>query len=203
MESSISKGLVDPSGSPLAILKIAGYKPSVFDGALTAQINGSALSSLGIEISGGYIDFFAHSDPGIIADRGLSALLLATIVLLASRSTKSFIPAVFLAVFVILVRLGGAFPYGGSTGGGDMLFSLLTGGTILAAFMLAAEPATGAKSQIGAVATAFLSGALAFALRFPGAEPYGAPLAVACMNAVVPVLRRIERNALYMAWRTQ
>jgi Na+-translocating ferredoxin:NAD+ oxidoreductase subunit D len=200
LESSVSKGLSDPSGSPLAVLKIAGYKPSVLDGSFTDQLN-SSLMFLGVELPGGYMDFFGHTDPGIIADRGLAALLLTTIVLAASRSTKAFIPAIFLAVFAGLVRLGGGVPYGGSLGGGDMLFSLLTGGTVLAAFLLTADPATGAKSNLGAVCTAALSGSLAFAIRFPGAEPYGAAIAVAAVDAVVPIIRRVERSALYMDWR--
>jgi electron transport complex protein RnfD len=186
----------------MALLKIAGYKPSPMDGTFTAQLNGSVLSFLGVEVPGGYVDFFGHTAPGIIADRGLGTLLLATIVLAASRSTKSFIPAIFLAVFLGLVRAFGGLPYGGTPLSGDMLFSLLTGGTILAAFLLSADPSTGPKSVAGAMITASLSGAMAFALRFFGAQPYGAAIAVAFVDSLVPVARRIERRALYMDWRT-
>ncbi len=203
LESSVSKGLGDPSGSPLAVLKIAGYKPSALDAAWTAQANGNVLSAIGVELSGGYLDLFAPAQAGIIADRGLAALVLATIVLLASGSSKSFIPAVFLGAFLAAVRLGGALPYGGALGGGDMLFALLTGGTVLAAFLLAADPATGPKSNLGAVGAAVFAGILAYFLRFPGSEPYGAALAVGCVNALVPIVRRLERRALYLSWRTR
>ncbi|OHE65096.1 MAG: hypothetical protein A2Z99_09440 [Treponema sp. GWB1_62_6] len=198
---AVSKGLSDPNGSPLAILKVAGFKASGIDTLVSRSLNDGILSWMGAELPGGYVDLFMSADPGIIADRGALALLLATIILLAHRSMRSAVPGVFLFVLAALVRFGGALPYGGPFGGGDVLFSFLTGGTILGAFLLIADPATGPKSERSVVAIAAVTAAIAYGLRYRGAEQYAAPLAAGVVNAFVPYVRMVESRYLYSRWR--
>jgi electron transport complex protein RnfD len=194
---AVAKGLTDPSGSPLALLKISAYKAGASDGVLTAALNNSLFSRLGAELPGGYIDLFSISGPGIIADRGIFALLLGTLVLTAFRSSRAWIPAVYLGVLLALVRGFGALPFGGSVGNGDMLFALLTGGTLAAAFLLSADPATGPKSDPGTLAAVVASALLAFVCRFFGLDAYGAFIAVGLVNALTPLIRSVETRLLY------
>lgn len=202
LAESVSRGAVNPEGSPLGILKIdaAGLfaGASSLDDAIRSFLNGTVFSLLGVELPGGYIDLFASRFPGIIADRALFALLLGSIILSAFQVSRTWIPAVYLAVFGILSRLAGAFPYGGYFGNGDVLFALCSGGTLAAAFLMAADPATGAKSKRGAFAAALAGGGVAFMFRFCGAEPYGAVFAAAAVNAALPLVRILENRGLYV-----
>jgi len=101
----LQKGIVDPSGSPLGILKIAGFKGSSTDNMVTDVLNGSIFSRLGAQIPGGYVDYFNFSGSGIIADRGIGVLLLGTVFILAVGVARVWIPALFLICYTAFVRI--------------------------------------------------------------------------------------------------
>jgi electron transport complex protein RnfD len=66
-----------------------------------------------------------------------------------------------------------------------------------AAFFLAADPATGAKSNMGTLLATMAAGGISFAFRYFGAEPYGAVFAVLLINAALPLIRVFESRRLY------
>jgi len=193
---SLERGLRDPLGSPLSMLKINGWQGSSLDSLLSAFLNNTVLSVTGTSLPDGYISFFSSPGPGIIADRGLFFLVLGTMVVAASQCFRFWIPIVFLSVYLILVRVFGALPFGGSPGNGDVLFGLLSGGIPAAAFILVTDPATSPKSSPGILIFVFLCAFFAYMFRFPGREPYGVVAAVFFANALVPFIKRIE-NSLY------
>jgi electron transport complex protein RnfD len=197
LADSLAKGFSDPQGSPLAILKINGWTGGPLDRSVSSLLNRTVFSLGGMELPEGYIDLFVSSHPGIIADRGLLALLLGTVIITAVRVSRSWVPAVYLGVYIFLIRIFGALPLGGGLGGGDILFGLCSGGTIPAAFLLSADPPTGPKSGPGALLSAFLSGVCAFVFRYRGMEPYGAFFSAALFNALVPLVRGAESRLLY------
>jgi len=199
LAESLSRGVSTPQGSPMGILKIDSVfaAASSLDGVLRSFFNNTVFSVTGAELPGGYIDLFASRFPGIIADRGILILLVGTIIITASQANRSWIPAVYLAVFGVLVRFAGALPYGGEKWAGDIFFALCTGGTLTAAFFLAADPATGAKSNEGIILAAAAGGAIAFFSRYYGAEPYGAIFAAVFINAMLPLVRILENHKLY------
>ena len=175
--------------------------PSQMDGILASFLNRTILSLTDVELPAGYMDLFASRFPGIIADRGVFALLIGTLIITASAVNRSWIPALYLAVFGILVRFLGGLPYGAEIWGGDVLFSLCTGGTLVAAFFLAADPATGAKSKRGVLLTTLIAGAMAFFFRYFGNEPYGIVLTAVFINAILPIIRVLESSRLYRKQR--
>jgi electron transport complex protein RnfD len=164
---------------------------------LTSFLNARVFSFTGSELPGAYLDRLFSTDPGIIADRGLCALLLGTIVITAFQANRAWIPAVYLGVYALLVRAFGALAAGGALGDGDILFAFSSGGTIAAAFLLSADPATGAKSDPGMLAAVILGAVLSFLFRYSGGEPYGAFFAIALLNALMPLIRSIEIRQLY------
>jgi electron transport complex protein RnfD len=199
---SLKGGISGVQGSPAEILKISGVDQfsgaaNSLDGVVRSFLNTHIFSAAGAELPPGYIDLLALRAPGIIADRGLLALLLGTIIITVSRSGRTWIPAVYLGVFGLLVRIFGALPYGGPLGGGDVLFGLLSGGTFAAAFLLAVDPATGAKSHAGAAGLVIFGALLSWFFRYQGLDPYGAFLAVVLMNAFTPLIRRFEVRCFY------
>jgi electron transport complex protein RnfD len=201
LSESLRRGFPDPQGSPLAILKISGAGGGSFDSAFTAFLNDTVFSITGTKLPGGYIDLFVFSGPGIIADRGVFALLLGTIIITAAQVNRSWVPAVYLGIYTLCVRVFGALPFGGGLGNGDGIFGLLSGGTIAAAFLLAADPVTGPKSNTGALIAALLGGILSFVFRYQGLESYGAFFAVALINALAPLIRSLETRWFYSSGR--
>jgi electron transport complex protein RnfD len=200
LSQSLSRGVINSEGFPLGILKIDAadlFTETPFDGMLRSFLNKTVFSITGAELPGGYVDLFISRFPGIIADRGVLALLLGTIIIIVSNVNRSWIPAVYLAVFGFQVRYAGALPYGENYWNGDVLFALCSGGTLAAAFLLAADPATGAKSNGGIFLAATAGGGLAFVFRCYGAEPYGAVFAAVLVNAALPLLRFVESRILY------
>jgi len=202
------------NGSPLSVIsesiREGGYgidaflaASSPFDDALRSFLNRTVFSVLRVELPAGYMDLFSSHFPGIIADRGVFALLLGTIIMTASQVSRSWIPAVYLAVFGILVRFAGALPSGSGYWNGDVIFALCSGGTLAAAFFLAADPATGAKSNIGILLTTLAAGCIAFVFRWFGNEPYGVILTAVVLNSILPMFRVLESRQLYKKQRPQ
>jgi electron transport complex protein RnfD len=185
----------------LGILKIDSggvfAQASNLDTVLRSFFNDTVFSLTGAELPGGYMDLFAAGTPGIIADRGVLALLIGTIIITATQVNRAWIPAVWLAVFAFLVRMAGALVFGGAWWGGDMLFALSTGGVLIAAFILASDPATGAKSNCGILGASIAGAVLAFFFRFYGGEAYGAVFAVLVVNALLPIVRAFEAGHFY------
>jgi electron transport complex protein RnfD len=167
------------------------------DSFWTPLLNKTLFALLGAELPPGYIGLFSYSGPGIIADRGVLAFLLGSILIIAGQASRFWIPLCYLGTYCFLVRLFGAMPLGGDFGGGDMLTGLLTGGVLAAAFLLVAEPSTGPKSRTLMLFAAILGGALSFVFRYLGFEPYGAFFAVALLNALSPLFRCFEIRFLY------
>jgi len=187
-------------GSPLEFSGMEAVDASLatpLGGTIRTFLNNTVFSLIRVELPEGYIDLFASPFPGIIADRGVLALLLGTIVIIACRVNRSWIPMIYLLVFGILTAFAGALPYGGELWKGDIISALCTGGTLVAAFFLAADPATGAKSNGYIALTAAAGGALAFLFRFWGAEPYGAVFSAVLVNAILPLVRILEKRRLY------
>jgi electron transport complex protein RnfD len=187
-------------GSPLESLGLYPADASLvsaFDGTVRTFLNNTVFSLIRVNLPEGYIDLFASPFPGIIADRGVFALLIGTIIITACQVNRSWIPAIYLLFFGFLTAFAGAIPYGGEYWKGDVISALCTGGTLAAAFFLAADPATGAKSNGYIALTAAAGGALAFLFRFFGAEPYGVVFSAVLVNAILPVIRILEKRKLY------
>jgi electron transport complex protein RnfD len=166
---------------------------------VNSSLNRTIFSFLGAELPPGYIDLFALKTPGIIADRAVLALVLATVVIAASQISRSWLSFVCLGVFGLLVRMFGDT---GSLWNGDVIYVFLSGGTLVTAFILIADPSTGAKSMPGGVIAAVLAAILSFIFRFYGGEFFGCLYAAALVNILIPLLNKAERRLLYPAKET-
>ncbi|MDR1956392.1 MAG: RnfABCDGE type electron transport complex subunit D [Treponema sp.] len=202
VSAGMQGGASGPIGSPVELLSLArtGYfslPTGSLEQTVRSFLNARIFSITGSEIPEGYIEFFNASGMGIIADRGVFALLLGTIIITASQVSRFWVPGVYVVVYGLLIRLFGALPFGGGIGGGDIFFGFFSGGTMVAAFLLLSDPATGPKSHWGALAVAIGSGVLTFIFRYYGAEAYGAFFAIALINALVPLIRTIESRMWY------
>jgi len=171
---------------------------SVVDLTVRDFLNRTVFSVFGAELPAGYIDIFWLGAPGIIADRAVLALFLLIAVMFAFHTGRLWISVVYLAVFTLLVRLVGDLPFEGYWLEGNAVLAILSGGTLVTAFILITEPSSGAKSIPGTVVMVVLAAVLSVAFRFFGGEFYGGFFAIALVNALTPLLGRLERGLLYV-----
>jgi electron transport complex protein RnfD len=201
LHDALERNITDPQGSPLNILKITGFSGTAEDTAVTAMMNSSIFRFFGVKLPDGYVDLFIMRGNGIIADRGLGALLIGSILLTASQLSRFWLPAIYLGVYAILVRLFGAIPYGGPFGSGDILFALFSGGVIVSAFFLLTDPVSGPKSAAGAIIAAIAAACFTFIFRYKAMLPFGAFFAIVFLNMFIPLIKRLESRCFYKSRR--
>jgi len=165
---------------------------SRLDSSVTELFNGTIFSVAGVQLPSGYIDLLFNNNACIITDRGLFFLLIGTIVITAVGINRGWVPLVFLAVYGFLVRFAGDLS--GTYWNGDMLYGIFSGGAIAAAFILAAEPASGAKLKPGLVFTVVLSAFLSWFFRYRCMEYTGCLMAIALINCLTPLVRLFEEK---------
>ncbi|GHU21881.1 electron transport complex subunit D [Spirochaetia bacterium] len=128
---------------------------------------------------------------GIIVDRGILAFLAGSIFLFAAWSgNRAWIPAIFIGATLLLVEF---------FGGGDLFSGLFSGGTLAAAFLLCADPSTGAKYTQNVLLLALITSFIAFFFRYYCGELFGALYAVVLVNTGTSFVRKWENRMLYAA----
>ncbi|MDR2134411.1 MAG: RnfABCDGE type electron transport complex subunit D [Treponema sp.] len=201
VSESMRNGFAEPRNSPLGLIRLSGagdFSGGALDARVSAFLNDTVFSFFGAELPSGYIDLLVSGGaPGIIADRGILALLLGTLVITALEVSRSWIPAAYLGLFGILVRVFGDLPFEGLLFNGDVLFAFFSGATLAAAFILMADPVTSAKSRAGILFTVLLGAFLSWVFRYRGLEFYGAFFAAALVNALTPLIRSFEGKWFY------
>jgi Na+-translocating ferredoxin:NAD+ oxidoreductase subunit D len=189
--AALAAALADPArprGDPLDILLARGYPFSSLDSSVIGWINTHVLSPLGAPLRRGWLDLLLGNTAGTIGEVGVLLLLAGAAWLLVRGVIRWEIPAVFLGSFVVLTWVFGGMATGAGPFAGNVVFHLLTGGTVLAAFFMATDPVTSPLTFRGRIVYAGLLGVLAFLLRFFGSFPEGVSLAVVLANTTVPLL---------------
>ena len=168
---------------------------SIIDQFVRGFLNKAVFVFFGTELPPGYIDLFSQRIPGIIADRAGLVLVLGTLLMTAFQISRYWLSLLYLVIFGFLVRMAGDLS--GVLWNGDVLLALFSGGTLLTAFVLAADPSTGAKSVPGRAFMMIIAAAMGFVFRIYASALYGCFYAVAAVNALTPLLCRLERRLFY------
>jgi electron transport complex protein RnfD len=169
-----------------------GSNISVLGNFVTEVLNNSIFSFAGINLPIGYVDLLVKNSSSIIADRGLFFLLLGTIVVTAAGINRGWIPLVFLLTYGFLIRLAGDIS--GLFWNGDVIYGFFSGGTIVAAFILVAEPSSSAKTNTGIAVIVVLSAVLSWLFRYRFMEYSGCFIALAVINCFSPLIKLIEEK---------
>jgi electron transport complex protein RnfD len=188
----------DINGTGSVWSMMSGYDFAQDGDVITRTINNTVFSIFRIKLPANYLDFFASPAAGIIGDRGVYALLIGSIFMIALGVSRFSVSVCYLTVYMFLIRFAGALPWGGGLWEGDIFFGLFSGGTLATAFLLLTEPAAGPKSGFGKIIFAILAALLSFFFRYMKSESYGAFFAVALLNALSPLARSIENRCIYM-----
>ncbi|GMO54307.1 MAG: hypothetical protein Ta2G_13230 [Termitinemataceae bacterium] len=184
-------------GQAIEYLRQNGFETT--SGGITSFMNNYPLKIFNVEYPAYYLDFFNAEYTGIIADRGIFALVLGSLLLLTFGVSRYVYSAIYLGVLLILAKIFGGFLSGGDFFSGDILFALFSGGTLVAAFFLLCEPSSSPKTSGAKYITAVLAAVLTFLFRYVQNEPYGAVYAIALINMIVPVIRVIESALFFEA----
>ena len=190
-----------PSRLVQAYHRISGVSATGTDGRVAAFVNDLELLSL--RVPPGYVDLFLGNVAGTLGGTSVALLLLTSILLLGRGVISAMTPIFFLFTFSLVVFLFGALPFGGSLFGGDVLFHLTTGATLLGAFFIATETVSSPLTDGGVVVYAVLGGLLAGLLRLFGAGVHAVMLAILVINMVVPLIDRFSLPRRYGSgwWR--
>ena len=170
---------------------------SAIDTSVTEFLNGTIFSAAGVQMPSGYINLLFNSAPGIITERGLFALLIGTVVITAIGMNRGWIPLVFLVIYGFLIRMTGDLS--GVLWNGDIIYGIFSGGTIVAAFILAAEPSSSAKLLPGVIFSVVLAAILSWFFRYKCMEYSGCFIALALVNCIMPVIRLVEDKIFFPA----
>jgi electron transport complex protein RnfD len=181
-------------GSHASIAEFLVTYPSALDNSVTAFFNKTIFSTTSSHLPPGYIDLLFSKNPGFIADRGLFALLIGTIIITAVGISRCWGPPLFLFVFSFLTRLAG--DKAGELWNGDILYGIFTGGTVAAAFILAAEPASGAQYKHGILFAVITGAVLSWVFRYKCLDFSGCFIAMALVNCLTPLIRFFELKFL-------
>jgi len=191
--AAFTQALEGSSSSISEIPAVSGA--SALDSSATDFLNNSVFSITGSQLPSGYIDLLFNSNPGIITDRGLFSLLIGTICITAAGINRGWIPLVFIAVYGFLIRLAGDLT--GLFWNGDILYGFFSGGTIAAAFILAAEPVSGAKFKPGIIFAVFSGAVLSWFFRYKCMEYSGCFIALALVNCFTPLIKLAEEKIFF------
>jgi electron transport complex protein RnfD len=134
-----------------------------------------------------YADMFMGKIGGSIGEVSTLALLIGAIYLIARKVISIRIPAAYILTFAALT-----FAFGGKDGlfTGDVLFHLLSGGLMLAAFFMATDYVTTPYTPKGQIVFGIGCGILTAVIRLWGGYPEGATYSVLLMNVATPLIDR-------------
>jgi electron transport complex protein RnfD len=164
---------------------------STLDKSITEFLNISVFSISGVQLPSGYIDLLFYNGAGLVADRGIFFLLAGTLIITATGINRGWIPCVFLAVYGLLIRFAGDTA---QFWNGDLLYGFFSGGTIVTAFILAAEPASSAKFNYGILFTVILAAVFSWFFRYKCLDYTGCLIAIAVVNCFTPLIRLMEEK---------
>lgn len=180
----ISMDLISMRNSSQIMIENGIFNTLAFDGDITEALNSSIFSLFKVSIPEGYVSLFWDTKSVIPAFRFNFVTLLSSIIIFSDNLNKLIIPAFFVSVYVVLVRLVSPIISNGVMFQGDMLLCLLTSGTLFFAVFVLCWYGTTPISISGKILYGIISGIIAFLIAGPGTSPCGMAFTVIISNIV-------------------
>ena len=183
----LGDNFVNPALAGRAFL-LASFPAAMTTYPLVADAVTSA-TPLSSEFAGSvdYLQAFIGRIGGCIGEVSTLALLIGAAYLLIRRVIDWRIPLSYLGTMALLTVIGG----------GNVLDSVLLGGTVLGAFFMATDYVTSPVTSWGRVIYGVGIGILNYTIRRWGAYPEGTTYAILLMNIAAPLIERFTRPRKY------
>ena len=183
----LGDNFVNPALAGRAFL-LASFPAAMTTYPLVADAVTSA-TPLSSEFAGSvdYLQAFIGRIGGCIGEVSTLALLIGAAYLLIRRVIDWRIPLSYLGTMALLTVIGG----------GNVLDSLLLGGTVLGAFFMATDYVTSPVTSWGRVIYGVGIGIINYTIRRWGAYPEGTTYAILLMNIAAPLIERFTRPRKY------
>ncbi len=163
-----------------------------FDTSITQFFNRIIFALFGVSVPDGYVSLFWDCYSVIPAFRFNFITLISGLILISFDFIDGVIPAVFLFVYCLLVRLLGPLLIQGIPLQGDMLLALLTSGTLFASVFLMQWFGTTPITLWGRIIYGAFGGIMAFLIAGYGVSSIGITFTVLLMNIFSPVIQYFE-----------
>ena len=183
----LGDNFVNPALAGRAFL-LASFPAAMTTYPLVADAVTSA-TPLSSEFAGSvdYLQAFIGRIGGCIGEVSTLALLIGAAYLLIRRVIDWRIPLSDLGTMALLTVIGG----------GNVLDSVLLGGTVLGAFFMATDYVTSPVTSWGRVIYGVGIGIINYTIRRWGAYPEGTTYAILLMNIAAPLIERFTRPRKY------
>lgn len=183
----------------------ADFSVSRFDPVVASFLNDRLLRHFGASVPEGVLSMLWDTRSVIPAFRFNLLTLVSSIFLFSAGMARVSVPALFVSVYIALVRVFSPLFFGGALLSGDMAFALLTGGTLFSAVFVVQRDGTVPLTRRGRAVYGVLCGALAFLVAGGGMSPAGMAATMLCACALSPLIQRAEgawnRKALHSMLR--
>ena len=188
------------SRNPSQILIENGFFPMVsFDTAITDFLNRTIFSVFKFSIPEGYISMLWDTHASIPAFRFNLLTLISSVVLFMFDGTKIIIPAVFVVVYLSLVRMVSPLFFNGIPMQGDILLAVLTSGTLFTAVFVINWYGSLPETIVGKIVFGLISGVVAFFICGCGTSPIGMVFTVLVSDFISLFIQHFEmkKNFVY------
>ena len=150
------------------------------DAKITSYLNTKILSHAGVELPDGYITLLWDTVSSIPTFR--------------FNIIGSFIPFLFITLYGLFVHLFSLKFFGGDFAQGDILFALLSSGTLFASFFILDWFGTTPLSVIGKIVYTLIAAILALFIAGCGTSPVGIMFTILCANIISPLIQLCENQ---------
>lgn len=195
----LSSEMMQVKNPSLNLIQSGAISLNSMDSFLTNLLNNSIFRLLKVNVPEGYISYLWDSHSAIPAFRFNLMTLFASIILFADDSVDYKIPAIFLVVYLVLVRLFAPMFFGGSFNSGDILLALFSSGTLFVTLFLLQWSGTVPSTKSGKTFYAIFMGLMAFILVGSGTSPIGMVYLILMGNLFSVVVKVIETRVEIMS----
>ncbi len=174
---------------PHTSLNLFGKTPDAVSSATPLSV----IKATGDVFEASYFDLIFGNVPGCIGEVSAICILIGGLYLLFTKVITWHIPVAYiLSVGIFAVIFGDK-----ANIANDFIYSILSGGVMLAAFFMATDYVTTPMTKKGAVIFAIGAGFITEVIRVYGGYPEGVTYAILIMNICVPFIDKYTRPKIF------
>jgi electron transport complex protein RnfD len=195
---TLSLDVLQSKNAALNLIQDPSFSMVPLDSAVTSFLNRTVFHFFGIVIPEGYVSLFWDTGSAIPAFRFNLITMISSIILISLDLVDIWIPAVFLAVYAVLVRLCGPLLLGGGFMQGDVIMAVLTSGTLFSTMYMLQWFGTIPVTLPGKMVYGAISGIFAFLIMGCGNSSVGYAFMVLIVNLISSMIQVFESHRVRM-----